>query len=190
MTRTSSRFGVLALVLAAGASLAGCVGPTGAEPDTNTSSPRASSPVPTSDVTPTATSAAAPTCDTIIPRTTLDEFAKVNWTAKKVAFQLGTTELSTGIECRWADYSVPSDNLQIFGWAPLTKAEAQTAKAALLTNGWVQLDGADGAYITENPETTVAKDADGYGMTYYFGDGWVKMADTKQGLLLIEWPKV
>ena len=29
---------------------------------------------------------------------------------------------------------------------------------------------------------------EGYGLTYLFGDGWVKYADTKQGLLLVVWP--
>lgn len=29
-------------------------------------------------------------------------------------------------------------------------------------------------------------DGEGYGMTYLFGDGWVKVADTKQGLVLVE----
>ena len=48
--------------------------------------------------------------------------------------------------------------------------------------------GGEGVYITEAKETTIAVDSEGYGMTYLFGDGWVKLADTKQGLLLIEWP--
>jgi hypothetical protein len=30
-------------------------------------------------------------------------------------------------------------------------------------------------------------DEDGYGMTYLFGDGWVTLSDTKQGLLLVTW---
>ena len=49
-------------------------------------------------------------------------------------------------------------------------------------------DAAEGVYVTESPETAIATDEEGYGMTYLFGDGWVKLADTKQGLLLIEWP--
>ena len=57
------------------------------------------------------------------------------------------------------------------------------------SQGWVREDSAEGVYITESPETTIAVDEEGYGMTYLFGDGWVKLADTKQGLLLIEWPK-
>ena len=46
----------------------------------------------------------------------------------------------------------------------------------------------DGLIVTESSETTVATDEDGYGLTYLFGDGWVKYADTKQGLLLVRWP--
>ena len=31
-------------------------------------------------------------------------------------------------------------------------------------------------------------DAEGYGITYLFGDGWVTFSDTRQGLLLIQRP--
>ena len=41
--------------------------------------------------------------------------------------------------------------------------------------------------VTESADTTVATDDEGYGLTYLFGDGWVKYADTKQGLLLVTW---
>ena len=39
------------------------------------------------------------------------------------------------------------------------------------------------------PGTAIATDDEGYGMTYLFTPGQVTVADTKQGLLLIEWPK-
>ena len=35
--------------------------------------------------------------------------------------------------------------------------------------------------------TAVATDENGYGITYLFEAGAVKIADTKQSLLLIEW---
>ncbi len=30
---------------------------------------------------------------------------------------------------------------------------------------------------------------DGYGLTYLFGDGWVKLADTRQSLILVDTPR-
>ncbi len=70
-----------------------------------------------------------------------------------------------------------------------TDDAAEDAQANLVSQGWVREDGADGVYITESPEMTIAPDEQGYGMTYLFGDGWVIVADTKQGLVLIEWPR-
>ncbi|MGA7146930.1 MAG: hypothetical protein WBX17_00370, partial [Microbacterium sp.] len=73
-------------------------------------------------------------------------------------------------------------------WAPIVADAAVDAQADLVDQGWLREEAPNGVYITEAKETTIAVDADGYGMTYLFGDGWVKLADTKQGLLLIEWP--
>ena len=57
-----------------------------------------------------------------------------------------------------------------------------TPQQTLVDQGWVRESRRDGVYITESPETAIAKDDQGYGMTYLFGDGWVTIADTKQGL--------
>jgi hypothetical protein len=73
----------------------------------------------------------------------------------------------------------------VFGWAPASDTEAQTARSELLASGWKSVGD---EYITENPENVLNPDSDGYGMTYQFGDGWITLADTKQGLLLIERP--
>ena len=43
--------------------------------------------------------------------------------------------------------------------------------------------------VTESADTAVATDDEGYGLTYLFGDGWVKYADTKQSIALVEWPR-
>ena len=64
-----------------------------------------------------------------------------------------------------------------------------TRRTTSSSQGWLRESGADGVYVTESPETTIAADENGYGMTYLFGDGWVMLADTKQGLVLIEWPR-
>ena len=46
----------------------------------------------------------------------------------------------------------------------------------------------DHTFITEPPQFSIAVDEDGFGMTYEFGDGWVTVSDTRQGLLLITPP--
>ena len=90
----------------------------------------------------------------------------------------------------WADFEGPAgDHLQIFGWAPIAEEQAADAQASMVAQGWIREDSTEGVYITEPKETTIAVDEEGYGMTYLFAAGWVKLADTKQGLLLIEWPK-
>ena len=81
-----------------------------------------------------------------------------------------------------------TDNLLVFGWAPIAASEATRLQADLIGQGWLREDGAQGTYITTDPQYAVAVDEDGYGMTYLFGDGWVTLALTKQGLVLIERP--
>ena len=58
---------------------------------------------------------------------------------------------------------------------------------ALVAQGWKVEETPEGLFVTESADTTVATDDQGYGLTYLFGDGWVKYADTKQGLLLVTW---
>jgi hypothetical protein len=103
-------------------------------------------------------------------------------------FRIGERTIDDGISCIWGDYSVASDNVQIFGWAPISEADADSARTELLAAGWRAVDDPSGDYITEDPNTAVSTDDQGYGLTYEFGDGWVIMADTKQSLVLIEPP--
>ena len=86
------------------------------------------------------------------------------------------------------DYSVASGNLLLFGWAPITAEEADAAVSRLESQGWTREEAAEGYYVTEDATQSPTTDEDGYGMTYEFGDGWVTVADTKQGLLLIQRP--
>lgn len=126
---------------------------------------------------------AAPTCETIVSSGTVSALSELGWTPQQAEFHLGEQVLDGGLYCAWADWTEPSDHGQFFAWAPLSDAQAMTAQADLLAQGWVR----EGAYITE-PAASFQTDEDGYGMTYLFGDGWVTYADTKQSLLLIEWP--
>jgi hypothetical protein len=83
----------------------------------------------------------------------------------------------------------PATTFRCSGWAPITQDQAAEAQTTLVSQGWIREESPDGVYITEPKETTIAVDDEGYGMTYLFSADWVKLADTKQGLILIEWPK-
>lgn len=194
MTSPLNRLGA-ALVLAVTVSLAtACAAtPPAAEPDAGASpsaTPSVPAPDPSTVPSGNPTAGADPTCDTLISSDTIADFESIGWTARTDPFYIGDSELADGLQCVWADFEAPAgDHLQMFGWAPITADAATSAEDTLVAQGWLRESGADGGvYITESPESAIAVDDEGYGMTYLFGDGWVKVADTKQGLLLIEWP--
>ncbi|MFJ4224879.1 hypothetical protein [Microbacterium sp. NPDC089695] len=174
--------------LALAAVLAGCSGGTDANA---TPTPDVPKPTATATVTPTPTPtpepAAQPTCDTIVSAGTVQALTDAGWTSEEKEFVIGDVTLPDGLLCFWADYSVASDHGQLYGWSAITADQAADAQSSLLSSGWTREDGADGIYITENPDFSMGTDDDGYGMTYLFGDGWVEVADTRQSLLLIEW---
>ncbi|GAA3020299.1 hypothetical protein GCM10010462_02890 [Microbacterium dextranolyticum] len=129
------------------------------------------------------------TCDSIIGDDLRAEFAAQKWTSKKTPFAAGGVTLDDGLLCTWANYAVPSGNLMMFGWAPITSDQAAKMQSGLESKGWLRKDIAGVLYITEDPNQTPTVDADGFGMTYQFGDGWVTVADVKQNLLLIQRPQ-
>ncbi|MFC4139122.1 MULTISPECIES: hypothetical protein [unclassified Microbacterium] len=135
---------------------------------------------------PAPTKGAEPTCDTIISAGTVKALKEQGWTAEPTEFTLGELVLDGGIMCSWADYSAASDHGQQYGWAPIDAKTANDVQSQMLAEGWQRIDGEDG-FITEDPKYAFATDEDGYGVTYEFGDGWVKYADTKQGLILVDW---
>lgn len=176
------------LSLAAVAVLSGCAGSP--EPATSTSAPSTAPTKPVTTPTPTETTApqADPACDTIIPQDVVDDFAKVKWSSISDPFTIGETELPDGILCTWGDVEVASDHVAMYGWAPIDADTATQLQSRMLQEGWVRETGSDGIYITEDKSTVAAPDDEGYGWTYLFGDGWVKFSDTKQGIVLVEWP--
>lgn len=176
--------GLLALAV-----LTACAAPSGPPKAT----PAASS-TPTPDdaagpaSTPTPSAPAAElSCESMISAGTVDALSAAGWSAEPKEFVVGDVELTQGLLCFWADYSVGSDHGQLYGWSPITAEEAAQAQETLVSGGWRREDGPEGVYFTEDPQYSMGTDDDGYGMTYLFGDGWVKLADTKQGLILIEW---
>lgn len=109
------------------------------------------------------------------------------WTYQQQEFKIGSADVPGGIWCLWADFKAASDQGQTYGWMPMGAADARNAQARLQADGWVRSNEGSTVFYTEDPDYAIAKDDQGFGMTYEFGDGWVKFADTKQGLLLINW---
>ncbi|MBD8024374.1 hypothetical protein [Microbacterium gallinarum] len=187
------RFATRAVViLAAAALLASCAAsPPSAAPDA-TPTPVATEPAPEPSTTPEPEPAASdePTCETLIGETVVEDFASLGWTSQTEPFYIGSFEVAEGIQCVWADFDGPAgDHGQMFGWARISDEDASATQSELVSQGWIREEGPEGVYITESPATTITTDDEGYGMTYLYASGWVKLADTKQGLLLIEWPK-
>lgn len=174
-----------ALPLALGAVLlTACAGTPGAPP-----SEVPTAPAPGADPSPSTLPSATPvdpgdlTCDNLIAGDARDGFEAEGWTVEEGEFAINDLVLD-GISCTWARSGDTTDNLIVFGWAPIADAEAQEAQAQLQSVGWTAEQSAEGLYLSEAD----AQNADAAGMTYLFGDGWVTVSDTKQGLLLIELP--
>ena len=181
----SAAAGVLLLVVALTACAPPADPPTSPTRETVAPSPRTSAD-PVTSPTPEAP-AAELTCESMISAGTVQALTDAGWTAQPKEFIVGGVELSGGLLCFWADYSVASDHGQLYGWSTLDDEDAAAAQTGLLAEGWKREDGPDGIYYTEDPRYAMGRDEDGYGMTYLFGDGWVRFADTRQGLILIEW---
>ncbi|MFT4229102.1 MAG: hypothetical protein QM602_02310 [Microbacterium sp.] len=176
------------LALAAATLLIGCAETPEAVPTTPVTTAEPTPSVTSETPSPTPTPVGDPECDTIIPQDVVDSFEQSNWSFATDVFRVGATEVPGGITCTWGDLEVASDNVQMFGWAPIDADAAAQQQDALTQEGWIREDEPEGVYLTENPEVVAAPDDEGYGWTYLFGDGWVTFSDTKQGLLLIEWP--
>ncbi|HYJ50634.1 MAG TPA: hypothetical protein VEX12_12035 [Microbacterium sp.] len=189
MTRFPSVLGASLLLAATMLAATACASTSGGSPDGAASpTPAPTSPSPTPLETTSGEPVAEPECETIIPAQTVEDFADVGWTSRAEPFRAGEMEIPDGIQCIWGDFSTATDHVQIFGWAPISERDAADVQEHLLEVGWHKENTANGVIVTESSETTVATDAEGYGLTYLFGDGWVKYADTKQGLLLVVWP--
>ncbi|UJP11265.1 hypothetical protein L2X99_06960 [Microbacterium sp. KUDC0406] len=178
--------GILALALA----ITACApSPEPAPTKTTAEKPPVEAPPATAaaeDPDPAPAEGADPTCDTIISEGTVEALKEQGWSAEASEFRVGELVLDGGLMCSWADYSTASDHGQQYGWAPVDAKTASDLQATLLSEGWQRVEGEDGV-ITEDPRYAFATDDEGYGVTYQFGDGWVEIADTKQGLLLIDW---
>ncbi|WP_040165088.1 DUF3558 domain-containing protein [Microbacterium gorillae] len=187
------RIALVGVTVALTVALAGCTsGDAGPAPVATTSA----APTPATkttaapEATPTGT-AASPTCDTLISDSLDAQLREQGWTFQEAPMYIDTTEVKGGLVCNWGNYSAPTnDNVQMWGWATIDSATAATLEKALEGQRWERIEGDHGELFYTQPKDTITiKDEDGYGMTYQFGDGWLKFADTKQGLLLIAWPR-
>jgi len=179
--------------LLAAAILTACAAPSEPEAE-RTPTPKATASAPP---TPAATTEPAgeedpepsgePTCETIITAGTVEGLTSQGWTSKQEELRIGDQLFDEGLLCLWSDFSAPSDHGQMYGWAPLDAEAANSAQSTLQAEGWLRSSEGGSVFFTEDPDVAIATDENGFGMTYEFGDGWVKLADTKQGLLLIEW---
>ena len=189
MTRPLSLFGAAVLLTATMLISTACAGGDQAAPDSSKApDPVATSPTPTPDAEPTEAAVGDPTCETIIPASIVADFESVGWTVRAEPFRAGEIEIPEGVQCVWGDFSTATDHVQIFGWAPISEDDATEVEDHLVEVGWRVEESSEGTIVTESAETTVATDDEGYGLTYLFGEGWVKYADTKQGLILVVWP--
>ncbi|KHK97408.1 hypothetical protein LK09_11575 [Microbacterium mangrovi] len=171
------RSAAVALLLAAGMLLAGCTGGPGQE------HPGAASAAASS--TPHAT-AVALTCEGMIPAATVKAFTAAGWTAEPGPLYVGDIRVAKGLQCTWGGQS--SERAEVFGRGPIDAATAKEAEKQLLSQGWRRIDAPEGVYITAGKDMILNPDDEGFGMTYLFTDGWVKVASTKQGILLIADP--
>ncbi|GGH33911.1 hypothetical protein [Microbacterium album] len=128
-----------------------------------------------------------PACDTIIPTSLAAEFTGFGMTALEEEFRIGEHVIEGGIQCTWGDHDIATDHVQIYGWAPIEPAHAAEMQEYLEAQQWRREEGQGFVYLTENSDFATTVDDDGYGMTYAFGDGFVLLADTKQGLALVTW---
>ena len=193
-SRIPAAFGALACVLL----LASCAAPapTTQSPSATTTARSSDEPDAPIDSEPDAQESATPTtrptsvadldCETLITRGTVDALKAAGWTSQQQEFQIGDTTVEDGMMCLWADFSTPSDHGQMYALGAIDANAAQEAQAGLQRDGWLKSTDAGNVYFTEDPAYALATDEDGFGQTYEFGDGWVRFADTKQGLLLIE----
>jgi hypothetical protein len=125
----SATAGVLLLV----AALTACAAP---EPRPS-SSPDAVGPRPTETTVPvTSPTPEVPdaelTCESMISAGTVAALADAGWTAETKEFVAGGVELTEGLLCFWADYTVASDHGQLYGWSAIGDSDAASVQAALL----------------------------------------------------------
>jgi hypothetical protein len=173
------------LFLCGALALTACGGTDDETAPVTTPRPGASAPISGSAVddspTPTADGNEEPTCEGILPAETVAAFTDTGWTSRQDPFYVGNIEMSGGLQCVWGNPEVASDDVQVYGWAPLTSDLAAQVTTELTDQGWTKSAGDDAVVFT-------SPDDGGMSMAYRLTDDEITVSDTEQGLLLIEWP--
>lgn len=132
---------------------------------------------------------AAPTCETLITPSLIEDLEGLGWSAKEEPFMVGATEVDGGIQCKWGDPEGAGETLQIYGWAPVDADAAADYQDQLEAEGWIREEQDGSVFLTEDPSMAFQVDEEGYGYTYGFAEGWMAVSDTKSGLAVIRWPR-
>lgn len=169
------RAATVVLAVAAALVLTACTGaPPAPEPQ-----PTGATPTPTADATP---DPASISCESILPEDLVAQFKDYGLVAIEEPFSFGdpeTTSLPEGVLCTWGSPDVATDHgVQLFGWAPLDEAGHEKWATFLADQGWKRTEGEGLEYYSDPFEGTE-------GVTYAFGDGYVILADSKQGVTLV-----
>ena len=173
--------------------LAGCSAPAPTPaPATTAPQPTITAQAGTGENTPEPTQPAQPddvTCENLLPETLITQFEEMGWSYQQSQLFGVDAPLADSVQCTWGDYeSHSSEAVQIYAYSPIDEATAVAMQDALVAQGWMREDAEDVVYITAGDRSAVV-DENGYGMTYKFVPGSVTYADTKQGLLLVQWPR-
>lgn len=188
---TRRRLRALAAVSAAAVLLlCGCASP---EPEPTTTMPSPTQTIiggsePQPSPTASKTEPAELDCNSLLAEASQTQLEEIGWSSKEEPFVIAGTEMTDGIQCMWADFSVGSGNLMLLAWSPIDDELATSLQAKLVAQGMIREEGADGVYVTEDPNFAPTVDGDGFGFTYLFGDGWVTAAETRASLAIIQRP--
>ncbi|MFK4789985.1 hypothetical protein [Microbacterium sp. ZW T5_56] len=178
------------VMLAAAAVLAGCA------PAATVGAPAATPPA-SSDPSATAPGSSEPpaepvelTCESMLSAGLVAGYAAQGWTAVSNPLYIGSTLIPDGMSCTWGNHAGEGNDIaQVFGYGTLTPELATQAQADLAAQGWTTEEDPSGVLVTEPRDGALITDADGYGMSYLFGEGWVRLADTREALILVVWPR-
>ncbi len=184
---------ITALAVVTALALAGCSA-SGA-PETapsvaaTASGPAVDGSAPTDSPEPEDEPSIAPTCENIIRSLWSTTSRASGGHRRRISSASARRRSTAASSASGATRAIASDRVQIFGWAPIDDSTAAQAVSDLTAAGWKVEKDSDGTYVTENPDWLNGRGVDGYGLTYLFGDGFVKFADTRQSLLLVDSPR-
>ncbi len=156
------------------------------------------------------------TCETLISEAVSTTLLDQGWKPSQAPLHIAETEVPDGMLCTWgpADVIVGTEG-QMYGFGLLDEKLSAQAQEQLTKQKWTSEKTDEGVYMSAPaappappapapssstaaspgatatpaaPATTTAPPASAAmdGFTYLFGDGWVKFADKRDGIILIQ----